>query len=338
MTESLPTPDFEEKNSHFSLRPESLEEFAGQTKIKERLFIMIQAAKEREDVLNHILFCGPPGLGKTTLSRIIAKAVNADIHQASGPQIEKSADLVGVLTNLKYGDVLFIDEIHRLHPSIEEYLYSAMEDFTVDIMIDSGPAARSIQLNIPKFTLIGATTRLGMMSSPLRSRFDLVNRLENYSLEELSLVVNRSANLLEISIDEGGEKEISQRARGAPRTVNTLLRWMRDYAQVKKKEKIDAQFVKEGMQILEIDEDGLNETDHDIIKCIIHQFNGGPVGINSLALALGEDSVSIGDIHEPFLLAKGFIQRTPQGRIASESAYQKIGEKFDSKNRQNDLL
>ena len=325
------------KEAPFSLRPESLEDFTGQTKIKERLGIVIQAAKERNDVLQHILFCGPPGLGKTTLSRIIAKAMGTEIHQASGPQVEKSADLVGVLTNLEEGNVLFIDEIHRLHPSIEEYLYSAMEDYTVDIMIDSGPAARSIQLNIPRFTLIGATTKIGMLSAPLHSRFDLISRLDSYSVEELIKVVQRSAQIMKQKIDKEGSREIAKRSRGTPRTANILLRWIRDYSQVQKQELITQEIVKSGMKILEIDDDGLNETDMQVLRCIIRQFNGGPVGINSLALALGEDSTTIEEIHEPFLLSKGLMQRTPQGRIASSLAYEKLGIPFD-KQKPNSLL
>ena len=287
-----------------SLRPPGFGEFHGQEKIKERLMLMVEAARQRSDVLEHILLSGPPGLGKTTLANIIATAADSNIHTTSGPQIEKAGDLAGVLTNLQKGDVLFIDEIHRLHPAIEEYLYPAMEDYRLDIIIDSGPSARSIQLNLPKFTLVGATTRAGMLTSPLRSRFGLVNRLDYYSLPELCSIILRSAGLLDINIDEGGAHEVASRSRGTPRVANNLLRWVRDYAQVRANGTIDAETACKALAMIEIDQDGLDEMDKRILEAVIHKFNGGPVGLGSLAVAVGEDASSLEEVNEPFLIRK----------------------------------
>ncbi|NIP95629.1 MAG: Holliday junction branch migration DNA helicase RuvB [Akkermansiaceae bacterium] len=308
-----------------SLRPPGFGEFHGQEKVKERLMLMVEAARQRQDVLEHILLSGPPGLGKTTLANIIASAVGSNIHTTSGPQIEKAGDLAGILTNLQKGDLLFIDEIHRLHPAIEEYLYPAMEDYRLDIIIDSGPSARSIQLNLPKFTLVGATTRAGMLTSPLRSRFGLVNRLDYYGLEELCVIVKRSAKLLEITIDDAGAREISARARGTPRVANNLLRWVRDYAQVKADGTITASTAAKALAMIEIDEDGLDEMDKRILETLIYKFEGGPVGVGSLAVAIGEDASSLEEVNEPFLIMQGFLKRTPRGRVALPSAYTKIG-------------
>ena len=308
-----------------SLRPPGFGEFHGQEKIKERLMLMVAAARQRSDVLAQILLSGPPGLGKTTLANIIATAADSNIHTTSGPQIEKAGDLAGVLTNLQKGDVLFIDEIHRLHPAIEEYLYPAMEDYRLDIIIDSGPSARSIQLNLPKFTLVGATTRAGMLTSPLRSRFGLVNRLDYYSLPELCSIILRSAGLLDINIDEGGAHEVASRSRGTPRVANNLLRWVRDYAQVRANGTIEAETACKALAMIEIDQDGLDEMDKRILEAVIHKFNGGPVGLGSLAVAVGEDASSLEEVNEPFLIMQGFLKRTPRGRVAMPSAYHKIG-------------
>jgi Holliday junction DNA helicase RuvB len=308
-----------------SLRPPAFSEFIGQEKVKERLILMVDAAKLRGDVLTHVLLSGPPGLGKTTLANIVSQAVGSTLHTTSGPQIEKAGDLAGILTNLQKGDILFIDEIHRLHPAIEEYLYPAMEDFRLDIIIDSGPSARSIQLNLPRFTLVGATTRSGMLTAPLRSRFGILNRLDYYTKEELAEIIKRSAGLLDVEIDQAGALEIASRSRGTPRVANALLRWVRDYAQVKANAVINGPVADAALAMIEIDNDGLDEMDKRILEAIIYKFNGGPVGLNSLAVAVGEDASTLEEVHEPFLVMQGFLQRTPRGRIAMGSAYHKIG-------------
>jgi len=308
-----------------SLRPPAFSEFIGQEKVKDRLLLMIEAARQRGDVLDHVLLSGPPGLGKTTLANLVARAAGTQLHTTSGPQIEKAGDLAGVLTNLQKGDVLFIDEIHRLHPAIEEYLYPAMEDFRLDIIIDSGPSARSIQLNLPKFTLVGATTRSGMLTAPLRSRFGLVNRLDYYSLADLTLIIERSAGLLDIPIEPNGAREIGARARGTPRVANALLRWVRDYAQVKGDGIITGPIADAALAMIEIDSDGLDEMDKRLLEAMIYKFGGNPVGLNSLAVAVGEDAATIEEVHEPFLIMQGFLQRTPRGRMALPAAYAKIG-------------
>lgn len=308
-----------------SLRPPAFSEFHGQDKIKERLMLMVQAAQQRDDVLEHVLLSGPPGLGKTTLANIIAGAAGTQLHTTSGPQIEKAGDLAGILTNVQKGDILFIDEIHRLHPAIEEYLYPAMEDFRLDIIIDSGPSARSIQLNLPKFTLVGATTRAGMLTSPLRSRFGLVNRLDYYSNDELAVIIERSAGLLDLNIKPDGAAEIASRSRGTPRISNNLLRWVRDYAQVRGDGTIDGPTANDALAMIEIDEDGLDEMDIRILESTIYKFNGGPVGLSSIAVAVGEDASTLEEVHEPFLIMQGFLKRTPRGRVALPAAYTKIG-------------
>ena len=325
MGESFYTRTTEAPSSAFdlSLRPPAFSEFCGQEKIKDRLMLMVEAARQRDDVLDHILLSGPPGLGKTTLANIIANAVGCRIHTTSGPQIEKAGDLAGVLTNLEKGDILFIDEIHRLHPAIEEYLYPAMEDFRLDIIIDQGPNARSIQLNLPKFTLVGATTRAGMLTSPLRSRFGLVNRLDYYTREELCAIIERSAGLLNVPVDPEGALQIALRSRGTPRVANSLLRWVRDYAQVRGDGVITEQLAHDALTMIEID--GLDEMDKRLLEAMIYKFNGGPVGLSSLAVAVGEDASTLEDVHEPFLIMQGYISRTPRGRVAMPSAYLKMG-------------
>lgn len=327
MSESLYTRVAETPVSSFdiTLRPPAFSEFCGQDKVKERLLLMVEAAKLRGDVLDHVLLSGPPGLGKTTLANIIANAVGHKLHTTSGPQIEKAGDLAGILTNIEKGDVLFIDEIHRLHPAIEEYLYPAMEDFRLDIIIDQGPNARSIQLNLPKFTLVGATTRAGMLTGPLRSRFGLVNRLDYYSADELCQILQRSAGLLDIDLAPEGAMGIARRSRGTPRVANTLLRWVRDYAQVRADGRITDTVAQAALGMLDIDDDGLDEMDKRLLETMVYKFNGGPVGLSSLAVAVGEDESTIEDVHEPFLIMQGYIKRTPRGREALPSAYSKIG-------------
>lgn len=308
-----------------TLRPPGFEDFHGQGKVTERLMLMVAAAKGRSDVLEHVLLSGPPGLGKTTLANIVATAVGTTLHTTSGPQIEKAGDLAGILTNLQRGDILFIDEIHRLHPAIEEYLYPAMEDFRLDIIIDSGPSARSIQLQLPKFTLVGATTRSGMLTSPLRSRFGLINRLDYYTHEQLAVIIQRSANILGLQISEDGALTIASRSRGTPRIANNLLRWTRDYVQVKSDGTITGPTAQAALEMIEIDEDGLDEMDKRILEAMVYKFTGGPVGLSSLAVAIGEDASTLEEVHEPFLIMQGFVKRTPRGRVAMPAAYTKIG-------------
>jgi Holliday junction DNA helicase RuvB len=308
-----------------TLRPALLAQFVGQLRIKERLEVLIGAAKQREDSLEHLLFCGPPGLGKTSLAHIVAKAMGANITTTSGPVIEKAGDLAGLLTTLQKGDVLFIDEIHRLNKNIEEYLYPAMEDFRLDIIIDQGPNARSVRLNLPRFTLIGATTRAGMISSPLRSRFGLVNRLDYYPAADLQQVILRSARLLELPIEEAAAFEIARRSRGTPRIANNLLRWVRDYVLVRSSPPVTVAAADAALTMLEIDQDGLDEMDKRLLEALIHKFDGGPVGLNSLAVSVGEESGTLEEVHEPYLIMEGFLKRTPQGRVAAKRAYEKLG-------------
>jgi Holliday junction DNA helicase RuvB len=308
-----------------TLRPALLDQFVGQARIKERLEVLIGAAKARGDSLEHLLFCGPPGLGKTSLAHIMARAMGVTVVTTSGPVIEKAGDLAGLLTTLQKGDVLFIDEIHRLNKNIEEYLYPAMEDFRLDIIIDQGPNARSVRLNLPRFTLIGATTRAGMISPPLRSRFGLVNRLDYYPADDLQHVVQRSARLLELDLAPDAAFEIARRSRGTPRIANNLLRWVRDYALVRASQPITVATADAALAMLEIDQDGLDEMDKRLLEAVIHKFDGGPVGLNSLAVAIGEEPGTLEDVHEPYLIMTGFLKRTPQGRVASKRAYDKLG-------------
>jgi Holliday junction DNA helicase RuvB len=301
------------------------EEFCGQPKTIERLMLLVEAARQRDEPLQHILLSGPPGLGKTTLAYILGNAMEAEVRTTSGPTIERAGDLAGLLTTMPRGGVLFIDEIHRLQPAIEEYLYPAMEDFRVDIMIDQGPNARSVRLNLARFTLIGATTRAGMISSPLRSRFGMNCRLDYYEAEELRKIVLRTGGLLGVEIDEEGALEVARRSRGTPRIANNLLRWVRDFAQVRAEGVINKDSASRALEMLDIDEDGFDEMDQRIIEAIIHKFGGGPVGLNSLAVAVGEEAGTLEDVHEPYLIMHGYLSRTPQGRVAMPKAYQKIG-------------
>lgn len=308
-----------------TLRPSLFSEFTGQPKVKERLEIAVEAARRRKEPLDHILLSGPPGLGKTTLANIIAKAMDATMKNTSGPTIEKASDLAGLLTNLEEGDVLFIDEIHRLQKTIEEYLYPAMEDFKLDIIIDQGPNARSIRLNLPRFTLIGATTRSGLLSSPLLTRFPVRERVDYYNAEQLQTIVTRSARLLEIEIDNSGAMEIARRSRGTPRIANNLLRRVRDYAQVRSDGKISAEVADKALALLEIDQNGLDEMDKRILEAIVIKFGGGPVGVSSLAVAVGEEPDTIEEVYEPYLIMEGYLNRTSQGRVVTELAYRRLG-------------
>jgi Holliday junction DNA helicase RuvB len=308
-----------------TLRPSLFSEFTGQAKLKERLEIAVQAAKQRGEALDHLLFSGPPGLGKTTLAHIIAKSMGVGLKCTSGPTIEKAGDLAGLLTNLDERDVLFIDEIHRLQKTIEEYLYPAMEDFKLDIIIDTGPNARSVRLNLPRFTLIGATTRSGLLTAPLLTRFPIRERLDYYHADQLQTIVLRSANLLGVSIDPQGAMEIARRSRGTPRISNNLLRRVRDYAQVRGDGTITVPIADQALAMLAIDQNGLDEMDKRILETIVHKFAGGPVGIGSLAVAVGEEPDTLEEVYEPFLIMEGYLNRTPQGRMATELSYKKLG-------------
>jgi Holliday junction DNA helicase RuvB len=308
-----------------TLRPSLFSEFTGQPKVKERLEIAVEAARRRKEPLDHILLSGPPGLGKTTLANIIAKAMDANVKSTSGPTIEKASDLAGLLTNLEEGDVLFIDEIHRLQKTIEEYLYPAMEDFKLDIIIDQGPNARSIRLNLPRFTLIGATTRSGLLSAPLLTRFPVRERVDYYNAEQLQSIVTRSARLLEIEIDTSGAMEIARRSRGTPRIANNLLKRVRDYAQVRGDGRISAELADKALALLEIDQNGLDEMDKRILEAIVVKFGGGPVGVSSLAVAVGEEPDTIEEVYEPYLIMEGYLNRTSQGRVVTELAYRRLG-------------
>lgn len=307
------------------LRPRTIAEYIGQTKVKENLKIFIKAAKQRGEALDHVLLYGPPGLGKTTLAGVISSELGVNIKITSGPAIEKAGDLAAILTNLGESDVLFIDEIHRLNRNVEEILYPAMEDFALDIIIGKGPSARSIRLDLPKFTLVGATTRLGLLTSPLRDRFGIINRLELYTHKELKLIVKRSASILGIDIDEDAAQEVAMRSRGTPRIANRLLKRLRDFAQIKSDGKIDLEIARYGLAALDIDNLGLDNTDRIVLRTIIEKFDGGPVGLDTLAASTGEEANTIEDVYEPYLIQLGFIQKTPRGRKATRLAYEHLG-------------
>lgn len=307
------------------LRPQTLDDYIGQARAKEMLKIYIAAAKERGEALDHVLFYGPPGLGKTTLAGIIANEMNVNIKVTSGPAIEKPGEMAAILNNLQEGDVLFVDEIHRLNRQVEEVLYPAMEDFAIDIIIGKGASARSIRLDLPHFTLVGATTRAGMLTAPLRDRFGVVNRMEFYTVEELKTIVLRSAMVLDVEIDEKGAAELARRSRGTPRLANRLLKRVRDFAQVKYDGVITREVADYALDLLDVDKYGLDHVDRNILLTMINKFGGGPVGLETLAASIGEDSGTIEDVYEPYLLKNGFIQRTPRGRIATELAYGHLG-------------
>lgn len=324
------TPDMkiEDCNTEESLRPITLDSYIGQNKVKDNMKVYIEAAKQRNEPLDHILLYGPPGLGKTTLSNIIANEMNANIRTTSGPAIERPGDMAAILNNLNEGDILFIDEIHRVNRLIEEVLYPAMEDFVLDIVIGKGADAKSIRIDLPKFTLIGATTRIGLLTAPLRDRFGVINRLELYTPQELANIVVRSARVLNIDIDDAGAIEIARRSRGTPRIANRLLKRVRDFAQVKYNSIIDEEVAKDSLDILEVDKNGLDLIDKKLLLCMIEKFDGGPVGVETLAVSIGEEAETIEDVYEPYLIQQGFIKRTPRGRVVTKIGYDYFGLKI----------
>ena len=317
----------EERDFDKSLRPKQFADFVGQTSVKEQLEIFVQAARNRGETLDHVLLAGPPGLGKTTLAGIIATELQVSVHTTSGPALERKVDVAGILTNLQQGDVLFVDEIHRLNSAIEEVLYPAMEDFEIDIMIGEGPAARSIRLSVPPFTLIGATTRTGLLTTPLRDRFGVWQRLEYYTEPELAAIVTRSAGILAVTIDAESAGEIAARSRGTPRVANRLLRRVRDFAEVRHQGVITREICLAALDLFQVDHEGLDKLDRDILLAICDKFDGGPVGLDTLAVALGEESDTIMDVYEPYLIMRGFLQRTPRGRVVTKAGYRHCGVK-----------
>ena len=332
-----PSETFNQRNASFDnrLRPTRFDDFVGQEKVRDRLLLAVEAAKQRGDALDHILLSGPPGLGKTTLAFIIGEVMGVHVKTTSGPVIDKPGDLAGLLTSLSPGDIVFIDEIHRMQRAVEEYLYSAMEDFVIDIMIDQGPNARSVRLELPRFTLVGATTRSGLISAPLRSRFGIVNRLDYYSGADLSVIVERSAAKLDVSIEQAGAMEVASRSRGTPRIANNLLRRVRDYAQVRANNHIDQRVAADALALLEIDPRGLDEMDLRILETLVQKFGGGPVGLNTIAVSVGEEPDTIEEVYEPFLIQEGYIDRTPKGRVATAACYTRLG--LMAPGRQGDL-
>ena len=321
-----------EEESEFSLRPKTLTEYIGQTKVKDNLSIYIEAAKARREALDHVLLYGPPGLGKTTLAGIIANEMGVSIRITSGPAIEKAGDLAAILTSLSQNDILFIDEIHRLSRSVEEILYPAMEDYSLDIILGKGPGAHSVRLDLPKFTLIGATTRTGLLTAPLRDRFGVISRLELYTPQELAKIVTRSADILGTKIDSSGAMEIARRSRGTPRIANRMLKRVRDFAEVKGNGQITAEIADIALSKMEVDNLGLDNIDRKMMMFIIENFNGGPVGLDTLAASIGEDANTIEDVYEPYLLQLGFLSRTPRGRVATVKAYEHFGVKYNNQN------
>jgi len=336
----ITTPEIlaDESVVELSLRPQRLSEFIGQAKVKDSLRIYIDAALARREPLDHILFFGPAGLGKTTLAQLVARELSVNIYETSGPAVEKPGDLVGKLTNLREGDILFIDEIHRLRPIIEEFLYPAMEDYKIDIRLSEGPKAQTITMPIERFTLIGATTRLGMLTSPMRARFGIEQRLNYYPASELELVVRRTAEVIKVAVDDEGVREIARRSRGTPRVANRLLRRVRDFAQVKAQGAITAEVARRALEMLDVDEFGLDDMDARILRTIIEKFDGGPVGITTVAAATGEDASTIEEVYEPFLVQNGFLQRTPRGRVATPQAYRHFGFTAPSQSGQPSLF
>ena len=327
MTEKFVSETLNRADAEFdlTLRPGRFADFVGQGKVRERLELSVAAAKGRGDVLDHVLLCGPPGLGKTTLAHILGAAMGANVKATSGPILAKPADLAGMLTNLEAGDLLFIDEIHRIQKSVEEYLYSAMEDFAIDIVLDQGANARSVRLNLPRFTLVGATTRSGLLSAPMRSRFGLTNRLDYYTPEELGQVVTRAARILGAEIDADGAAEIAARSRGTPRIANNLLRWVRDFAQVRAGGRITRAVADQALAMLDVDRHGLDEMDKRILATLIEKFGGGPVGLATVAVSVGEEPDTLEEVYEPYLMQQGLLARTPQGRVATAAAYRLLG-------------
>jgi Holliday junction DNA helicase RuvB len=334
LQDALEKEDVHEKE----LRPPFFDDFRGQRKTVEKLQVMVGAARDRGEALNHILLNGPPGLGKTTLAHILGREMGTKVHITSGPVIEKPGDLAGLLTNLEQADILFVDEIHRMPKTVEEYLYSAMEDYKIDIMIDQGPNARSVRLNIPRFTLVGATTRAGLLTSPLRTRFTLQARLDYYSLDDMVGIIERTCNLLEVEIDRGGAKEIAGRARGTPRISNNLVNFARDYAQQRGDGRITRDIAAKALELLEIDSHGLDEMDKRILRIMADNYKGGPVGMGTIAVAVGEEENTLGEVYEPFLIQEGYLQRTPKGRILTEKAWKLIGLPGGSQSDQMELF
>jgi holliday junction DNA helicase RuvB len=331
-------PDTEDLQTELSLRPKRLREYIGQQKVKANLEISLTAARNRGEALDHVLLFGPPGLGKTTLANIVANEMNASLRSTSGPALEKPGDLVAIVTNLEAGDVLFIDEIHRLPAIVEEVLYSAMEDFHVDVVIGQGPAARTLKVDLPRFTLVGATTRAGLLTAPLRARFGIVHRLDFYDVESLTIIVSRSSDILGIPIEKEATVEIARRSRGTPRIANRLLRRVRDFAEVRHEGRVTVAIAREALRMLEVDEFGLDEIDRKLLTTVIERFGGGPVGLGALASSIAEDRGTIEDLYEPYLIQIGFLQRTPRGRVASRLAYEHLGYPLSAMRTQRDLF